>query len=121
MRFLLLLTTLAAGAWAAEPNLPHQAPEHWAAKKNPLAGDPQAAKAGAKLYARECAECHGPTGGGIGKTPSLRQPAVSQAPAGALNWVIWNGAIFHGLPAFSHLPEGERWQIVTFLRSLSGR
>lgn len=121
MRSLILFAGLACAAWAAEPNLPRQAPTAWLAKKNPLTGDPRAQKAGAKLYERECAECHGPGAEGIGKAPSLRQPIVSQAAPGALQWVIRNGAIFHGMPSFAHLPEPQRWQIIAFIESLNSR
>jgi quinohemoprotein ethanol dehydrogenase len=106
---------------ASEPNLPRQAPAAWAAKKNPLADNPRAQQAGAKLYERECAECHGRGAEGTGKAPSLRQTGVSQAAPGALQWVLKNGAIYHGMPSFAHLPEPERWQIITFLKSLNSR
>jgi mono/diheme cytochrome c family protein len=106
---------------ASEPNLPRQAPAAWAAKKNPLADNPRAQQAGAKLYERECAECHGRGAEGTGKAPSLRQTGVSQAAPGALQWVLKNGAIYHGMPSFAHLPEAERWQIITFLKSLNSR
>lgn len=106
---------------ATEPNLPHLAPTKWAGKLNPLAGKSSAPAAGAKLYQRECAGCHGRDATGIGKAPSLRQPAVSQAPPGALFWVIDNGAIYHGMPSFAHLPEPQRWQIVAFLQELQSR
>lgn len=86
-----------------------------------MAGKSSAPAAGAKLYRRECASCHGANATGIGKAPSLRQPAVSQAPPGALFWVIDNGAIYHGMPSFAHLPEPERWQIVAFLQGLPSR
>lgn len=119
MRSAILFVILAGAMYAGEPNLPQQAPEAWLSKKNPLAGDPRAQKAGAKLYERECAECHGPKAEGIGKAPSLRQPIVTQAAPGALQWVIKNGAIFHGMPSFAHLPEPQRWQIITFIENLN--
>ncbi len=117
MRFAILLATLAGLLRATEPNLPGQAPPQWANRTNPMAGDSRAQKAGAKLYERECSACHGVGANGIGKAPSLRQPAVLQAPAGALHWIIENGAIYHGMPSFAHLPEPERWQIITFLQA----
>jgi mono/diheme cytochrome c family protein len=86
-----------------------------------MAGDSRAQKAGAKLFERECAACHGAGADGLGKAPSLRQTGVSQAPPGALYWILENGAIYHGMPSFAHLPEPERWQIVTFLQSLNSR
>jgi len=115
------LCLFAASLMAAQPFLPGQAPARHADRENPLAGDARAQKAGAKLFDHECASCHGAGAGGIGKTPSLRQSAVSGAKPGALYWVIENGGIFHGMPSFAHLPERERWQLVTFLQSLNNR
>jgi mono/diheme cytochrome c family protein len=112
---------VACAASASDPNLPRQAPARWAAKANPMAGDSRAQKAGAKLYERECASCHGSGANGGRKAPALRQAGVSQAPPGAVQWVIANGAIYHGMPSFAHLPEAERWQIVTFLQGLNAR
>jgi mono/diheme cytochrome c family protein len=119
MRFVIFFLTLAGALGATEPNLPRQAPAQWAARTNPMAGDSRAEKAGAKLFERECAECHGASAGGNGKAPSLRQAGVSRAKPGALFWIIENGAIYHGMPSFAHLPEPQRWQIVTFLQSLN--
>jgi mono/diheme cytochrome c family protein len=118
--FVAAFFVIRAGAlWATEPNLPQQAPAHWSGKTNPMAGNPGARKAGAKLYERECAACHGAQANGSGKVPSLRQAGVSQAPPGTLYWILENGAIFHGMPSFAHLPAPERWQIITFLKSLN--
>jgi mono/diheme cytochrome c family protein len=106
---------------AAEPNLPGRVPSRSSNAQNPFAGNERAQKAGAKLYARECSECHGSEAQGIGKAPSLRQPLVTLAPAGSLFWIIRNGEIFHGMPSFAHLPEPQRWQIVTYLQTLSSK
>jgi mono/diheme cytochrome c family protein len=121
MKGLFVWALLACALSAAEPNLPQQAPADWAEKPNPLAADSRTRKAGKKLYERECAECHGAGAEGIGKAPSLRQSIVSQAPPGALFWILENGAIFHGMPSFAQLPAPQRWQIVTFLESLNSR
>jgi len=121
MRAAIFYITLAGVLSATEPDLPRQAPPQWAARANPMVGNSRAQKAGAKLFERECAECHGAGAGGIGKAPSLRQAVVSKAKPGALYWIIENGAIYNGMPSFAHLPEPERWQIVTFLQSLNTR
>ena len=52
----------------------HDAPASASAMKNPDAGNQQAAEAGAKLYAANCAACHTPTGKGTGNIP--RSPAA---------------------------------------------
>ena len=117
-QFVLVALLSLGGAFAQSPL--QQAPESWRAKVNPFAGDTQAKRGGAKLYARECAQCHGESGQGIGKAPPLQRADVSKAPPGAVFWVLDNGALWHGMPSFAHLPAPERWQIVTFVQSLSG-
>ena len=96
-------------------------PAKAASRRNPLEHDGDAAAAGAKLYGRHCAECHGETGeGGKGskKGPSLRAPEVQQATPGALFWVLTNGVVRRGMPVWSKLPEPQRWQIVSYVKSL---
>jgi mono/diheme cytochrome c family protein len=110
-----LALTIAA---AREGNLVQQAPSKASASINPYQGDPKARMAGAKLYMRECAACHGADAGGSGKAPPLALPRVSQAPPGALYWVLRNGSLRHGMPSFAHLPEPQRWQIITYIGSL---
>lgn len=39
-------------------------------------------------------------------------------PEGALFWVLRNGSLRNGMPPFSHLPPQQRWQIVSYLKSL---
>jgi mono/diheme cytochrome c family protein len=108
---------LAASALAQNPL--QNAPVKAANRTNPFEESERARVAGAKIFARECAACHGAKGQGIGKAPALNRPAVSDAPAGALFWVMENGSLRSGMPSFAHLPEAQRWQIVTFLRSLN--
>jgi mono/diheme cytochrome c family protein len=100
-----------------------KAPVKAAARLNPMEHDRDALLAGQKLYDRHCAECHGETGeGGKGskKGPSLRAPEVQQATAGTLFWVLTNGVVRRGMPVWSKLPEPQRWQLVTYVKSLSG-
>jgi mono/diheme cytochrome c family protein len=92
-----------------------QAPPRVANMKNPLQGEEQSRRAGSKLYARECAACHGANREGFGKAPPLNRPEVLQAQPGALFWVLQNGSLHRGMPSFAHLPEPQRWQIITFL------
>lgn len=101
---------------AASRNPLQQAPPQYARKINPFESDPQAERAGAKLYARECAACHGANREGTGKAPALNRTDVSHAAPGALFWVLRNGSLHRGMPSFAHLPDPQRWQIVTFLR-----
>ncbi len=85
---------------------------------NPFEGQDRARRAGAKLFARECASCHGPNGaGGLGKAPPLRQMEVYRAAPGKLFWILRNGSLRRGMPSFAHLPEPQRWQIITWLKT----
>jgi mono/diheme cytochrome c family protein len=93
-------------------------PEKARAKNNPLAQDPGAPAAGRKLFEQHCAECHGSTAEGGKKAPSLRAEEVQQATPGTLFWILTNGAVRRGMPVWSKLPEPQRWQIVTYLKSL---
>jgi mono/diheme cytochrome c family protein len=87
-------------------------------RPNPYEGQQDAQRAGAKLYQRECAACHGAAALGVGRALPLASSVVRDAPPGALFWVLRNGSIWRGMPSFSHLPEQQRWQIVTYLKSL---
>jgi mono/diheme cytochrome c family protein len=96
-----------------------KAPRKAASRRNPLEHDPEAVAAGAKLFDRHCAECHGETADGGRKGPSLRAHELQQATPGTLFWILTNGVVRRGMPVWSKLPEPQRWQIVTYLRSLA--
>lgn len=87
--------------------------------KNPYAGQAAAAKAGATLFAHDCSSCHGNNGQGMGKMSAVRSGATQSAPDGQLFWFITTGAIEKRMPPWGSLPEQQRWQIVTYLKSLS--
>lgn len=98
-------------------------PAKASARHNPMEHDRDAIEAGGKLYGLHCAECHGATGeGGNGakKGPSLRALEIQQATPGTLFWLLTNGVVRRGMPVWSKLPEPQRWQIVSYIKSLSG-
>lgn len=95
-----------------------KAPEKDRARRNPFENDADAIAAGSKLFAQHCAECHGNMAEGGKKGPSLRENEVQSAAPGALFWVLTNGVVRRGMPVWSKLPEPQRWQIVSFLKSL---
>ncbi len=95
-----------------------KAPKKERARRNPLENDADAVAAGGKLFAQHCAECHGNMAEGGKKGPSLREDEVQSAAPGALFWVLTNGVVRRGMPVWSKLPEPQRWQIVSFLKSL---
>ena len=94
-----------------------EAPAAAAAMTNPLQGNPEAAAAGKKLYAQNCAQCHGNNLQGIGPAPALDSASVKSAKPGELFWFITTGKAASGMPSWSALPKNQRWQIITFLQS----
>jgi mono/diheme cytochrome c family protein len=103
----------------------NRAPSEWVEAANPLAGDPAAVAAGENLYRANCASCHGATGAGDGPAiVSLRRPPDDLAGIvpfrsdGELAWTIGAGVAGTQMPAFgTTLLDGERWELVSFLRS----
>jgi mono/diheme cytochrome c family protein len=95
-----------------------KAPKKAVLRRNPMEHDPEAVAAGAKLFDLHCAECHGETAEGGRKGPSLRAREVQQATPGTLFWIVTNGVVRRGMPVWSKLPEPQRWQIVTYVKSL---
>lgn len=94
------------------------APAKARALQNPYAGNPEAIRAGKKLFARHCASCHGPDAKGHEDAPSLQSPQVQTATPGAMFWFLKNGNLRGGMPAWSKLPDQQLWQLVTLLQSL---
>jgi mono/diheme cytochrome c family protein len=95
-----------------------KAPEKARNRPNPLQNDSDAVAAGAILFQRHCAECHGDSAQGSRKAPSLRAPEVQKATPGTLFWLITNGVVRKGMPVWSKLPEAQRWQLVRYIQSL---
>jgi mono/diheme cytochrome c family protein len=98
----------------------HNAPASSNQLKNPYAGQPAGAAAGSRLYATNCGSCHGIKGRGTGSIPPLSEGPTQSASDGEVFWFIATGAADHGMPAWGTLPERQRWQIVTYLKSLKG-
>jgi mono/diheme cytochrome c family protein len=117
MKLTALTCLLILLAWADGPRPIERAPQRFAAQRNLMQGQESARRAGAKLYARECGACHGLERQGGEKAPALKRAEVYQAPPGALFWVLQNGSLVRGMPDFSHLPQPQRWQIITYLQS----
>jgi mono/diheme cytochrome c family protein len=93
-------------------------PEKARAKPNPFDSKAEAQAAGGKLFAQNCSSCHGDDGTGRNRHPSLRTDRIRAATPGELEWLLTNGSMKNGMPSWSRLPEQQRWQIVSFLKSL---
>lgn len=82
---------------------------------------------GAKIYAEECATCHGADGRGNGtmaSTLSVEVPAIGR-PEVAMNvrpveWfdLVTNGRTGRSMPPFDSLSDRERWDVVAYTLSL---
>jgi mono/diheme cytochrome c family protein len=95
-----------------------KAPEKARSKRNPLEKDPQAPAAGRILFEQHCAECHGDSAEGGKKGPSLKASEIQNAEPGAIFWILTNGVVRKGMPVWSKLPEPQRWQLVSYIKSL---
>ncbi len=93
--------------------------------KNPLAGNADALKAGKKKFAQLCAICHGDKGKGDGVAGMALQPRpanfnstkIQDQSDGAIFWKMTEGRA--PMAAYKDLlTEEERWQLVSFIRSL---
>jgi glucose/arabinose dehydrogenase len=123
LRNAFVLLSVAIGAClpvAAQNASFHNAPATAEQSKNPYAGKHAAAQAGANLFARHCASCHGPTGAGTGNIPAVAKGPAQSASDGAIFWFITQGDPNNGMPAWSSLSEPQRWQLVTYLKALGG-
>jgi len=90
-------------------------------EKNPLANDAAAIPAGRRLYGQACQACHGGNAAGSERGPALSTGAFKHGSKdGELFLNIRNGITGTKMPAFAKLEIAQVWQIVSYLRSLSG-
>jgi cytochrome c oxidase cbb3-type subunit III len=92
--------------------------------RNPLAGDPKAAKAGEYQFRINCALCHGLGARGGGRGPDLTRAQKKHTHSDAdMFQVISNGIAGTAMPANGTNGQGvgmtdeEIWQIITYIRS----
>jgi mono/diheme cytochrome c family protein len=108
----LLLASAGDGLWMTK------VPEKERGRQNPFDSEPAAVAAGAKLFRQNCSSCHGGEAMGTDKRPNLHSERVRTATPGELEWLLKNGSMKNGMPSWSRLPEQQRWQIVSYLKSL---
>jgi mono/diheme cytochrome c family protein len=117
--------TLPIASGGELPELPMTRVEMTASEHNPLQPTPENLAAGRGLYATNCAPCHGAGGLGDGsvahllktKPDDLVNGVSKHLPDGYLYGTIRDGG--KAMPAYADaMSIHERWQVVTFVRSL---
>ncbi len=132
---------VATGRIPANADSPPPAAEKWVARTalratlareapkgpNPQPFDDANLLAGIKLYAMNCAVCHGASDGqasNIGKglyqrPPQLASDGVEDDPEGYTYWKIRHGLRMTGMPGFSGtLSDAQIWQLTLFLKHM---
>jgi mono/diheme cytochrome c family protein len=116
-----------------QPRFTGQAPAALYSRTNPLDPTRRNRRAGKELYEDladpSCVVCHGKDGDGRGQLAGQFDPpprnfacaaTIEGIPDGQLHWIIQNGSPGTAMPHFGYLDEEEIWQLVLYLRSLSG-
>jgi thiosulfate dehydrogenase len=115
--------------WAARTSLRATLAREAPATANPVPLTDADLTAGIKLYAHNCAVCHGTAAaersniakGLYQKPPQLAKDGVEDDPEGETYWKIAHGIRFTGMPAFGHsLTERQLWQLTLFLKHMDG-
>ena len=88
---------------------------------NPLAGNPDAIKAGALLFAKSCEKCHGPEGeGDPSAAPPLNRISFIHGYEDAeVFQTIRKGVEDTEMEAHPKFTAQETWQLVAFVKSLA--
>ena len=96
--------------------------------KNPVASNAESIAAGQKLYAKNCASCHGESGKGDGKMGAQLKPLPSDltdaewkhgSTDGEIFTVVRDGVKTTPMKSFkSKMTEHELWDVVNYVRSL---
>ena len=123
-------SALAVGLYATTPRLREELPAASAGKRNPLAGA-AAVAAGGRVFKENCATCHGDQADGHGPAATGLEPPPANFRSGSVLAQHSDAYLFYrvsagkpgtAMPSFhGALGETERWQVVTYLRSLAPR
>ncbi len=96
---------------------------------NPMALSDANLIAGVKLYAENCAVCHGASDGKRSaianglyqRPPQFANDGVEDDPEGVTYWKIEHGIRMTGMPSFrTSLTDEQRWQLTLFLKHMDG-
>ncbi len=96
----------------------HNAPDSTKEMKNPYEGQASAVTAGKALFMKNCASCHGQSGQGTGNVPSLVDGKMESVPSGEVFWFVTKGDQGNGMPSWAALPQKDRWELVSFVKSI---
>ena len=123
---LVLLPVLCvAGSQVVHPPTPHRHPE--AQKlKNPFPSDESSIAEGRKIYLRQCASCHGPSGKGDGSmalaggTPSnLTDETWDHGSSDGEIFVVIRDGVSSDMESYKDkLTEKQMWQLVNYIKSI---
>jgi len=115
--------------WAARTSLRATLARDAPATAPPIASDDTNLIAGIRLYAADCAVCHGASDaepsaiarGLYQRPPQLARNGVEDDPEGVIFWKIDHGIRFTGMPSFGKtLREEQVWQVTLFLKHMDG-
>ena len=108
-------------------------PREFAGLGNPFADDEAAIAAGKETYETLCATCHGPEGDGDGAAAEGLDPKpaalsdgmmMREMSEGYLFWRVTKGGAMEpfnsAMPAWeTALSEDQRWQVISYIRTLA--
>jgi mono/diheme cytochrome c family protein len=126
MKFLFVCASalLLSATLTAQPK-PWDVPANAKAAKNPVAKGDASTKAGAAIFSKNCASCHGKTGLGDGvKARSLKTPTGDFTKADVQNQT--DGELFYktktgrgDMPKYEgKLTDDDIWNVVNYIKSL---
>ena len=96
----------------------HNAPLPAKQMQNPYANQKSALNTGKKLYEFRCSRCHGVNAEGSGNIPALVDGRLESVTPGEVFWFITRGDEKNGMPSWARLPARQRWEIVSYVKSL---
>ncbi len=113
----------------APPEIPLVIPPEAAAKPNPVKATPESVDAGKRLFATQCAMCHGKDGDGKGdlavelkwEVKDWRNPeTLKDKTDGVLFYILTQGK-GHMPGQEKRMSDTQKWNLVNFIRSLARR
>jgi thiosulfate dehydrogenase len=113
--------------WAAKTSLHATLAREAPRTPNPLPSTDANYAAGIKLYAENCAICHGASDGHPSnvakglyqKPPQFARDGVEDDPDGITYWKVAHGIRLTGMPSFDGTLRDEQiWQVALFLKNM---